>query len=326
MCGDWINNKVRVKMSSIKGIKVGSTNITSSYTEEVNKTDVKLIEITSVRLGFIETPNDTTYTGFAQEPSPVVEAIVGGVRTVLVRDTDYTLTYSNNTDAGVATVTATGKGNFVGTVSSTWTIGNATIDVEYTDQSYVYNGSKQGVGITASVIGTDVDIKYGLSSGTYNLTEAPQFKNVSDSADVFYRASAPNHTTVTGKYHIDITKKTATLTWGTLEWVYDGEPHSTTCVVGNLVSGDVCTVNLSGNTITAIGNTIVKVESLSNNNYSLPSSGLSKSIVIKPGLFIKVSGSWVPVKAVYEKINGSWVKKTIGDNTFDIDVLYMNRN
>ena len=41
---------------------------------------------------------------------------------VLKNGTDYTVTYSNNIDAGTATVSVTGKGNYTGTVKKTFTI------------------------------------------------------------------------------------------------------------------------------------------------------------------------------------------------------------
>ena len=43
----------------------------------------------------------------------------------LVEGTDYTKAYSNNTNAGTASVTVTGKGNYQGTVTKTFTIAKA---------------------------------------------------------------------------------------------------------------------------------------------------------------------------------------------------------
>lgn len=59
-----------------------------------------------------------TYTGAAIEPKPTVS--VGD--TVLVEGTDYTLAYANNVDAGVATITITGIGNYTGTRTATFSI------------------------------------------------------------------------------------------------------------------------------------------------------------------------------------------------------------
>ena len=59
-----------------------------------------------------------TYTGKAITPKPTVT--LGGK--TLTSGTDYTLSYKNNTNAGTATVTATGKGNYTGTKSATFKI------------------------------------------------------------------------------------------------------------------------------------------------------------------------------------------------------------
>lgn len=63
-----------------------------------------------------------TYNGKAQTQSPSVIVKVGGVNRVLKQGTDYTITYKNNTNAGTATMTITGKGNFAGSISKTFKI------------------------------------------------------------------------------------------------------------------------------------------------------------------------------------------------------------
>lgn len=62
-----------------------------------------------------------TYTGAALEPAPTVTH--GG--TTLVAGTDYTVAYANNANAGTATMTITGLGNYIGTKSAAFTIGKA---------------------------------------------------------------------------------------------------------------------------------------------------------------------------------------------------------
>jgi hypothetical protein len=61
---------------------------------------------------------DLDYTGLAQEPS---FQILDGSST-LTNDVDYTFVYSNNLNAGTATVQLTGKGNYSGTNSKTFLI------------------------------------------------------------------------------------------------------------------------------------------------------------------------------------------------------------
>lgn len=66
---------------------------------------------------------DKTYTGSAITP----EIVVKDGESVLTLGTDYTVEYSNNTNAGTAKVTIAGKGNYGGTVEKTFTIATPPI-------------------------------------------------------------------------------------------------------------------------------------------------------------------------------------------------------
>lgn len=230
-------------MKQITGIKVGKTNIASTYVDNVSQSDIKEFTVTAVSLGTISSIDNSTYLGTEIRPLPVITAVVNGKTVELQNEIDYDLTYSNNRNAGIATVTATGKGNYTGTLSTTW----------------------------------------------------------------------------------NILQREVTLAWGTTSWRYDGNPHSTTCTVTNLVSDDTCTVTLSGNSITNIGSTTVTATGLSNSNYKLPESGITQTLTINPGLFVKISGNWTPVKAVYKRVSGSWVQQDM-TTAFSTSGRYIKSN
>ena len=65
---------------------------------------------------------DYTYDGTAKKPTVKVQY----TGTTLTKGTDYTVSYSNNTNAGTATVKITGKRNFHGTLTKTFKINKAT--------------------------------------------------------------------------------------------------------------------------------------------------------------------------------------------------------
>jgi len=73
--------------------------------------------IQSSELTVEEIPNQTE-TGSALTPEPVVTYGT----TTLVKGTDYTVSYADNTAVGTATVTITGIGNYTGTKTATFTI------------------------------------------------------------------------------------------------------------------------------------------------------------------------------------------------------------
>jgi 2-C-methyl-D-erythritol 4-phosphate cytidylyltransferase len=153
-------------------------------------------------------------------------------------------------------------------------------------------------------------IKYRTaSSGEYTLTSPPT-RSAAGSQTVYWQVTAPNHATQTGSYTLTITSLVAVLSWGETTWTYDGQGHSTTCIVSNLIPGDTCNVILGNNSITNIGSETVTAIALSNTNYELPTdSTVSITITITHGLFIKLSGVWTPVKEVYKRVSGSWVKQ-----------------
>ena len=131
------------------------------------------------------------YDGKAKTPSVTVK--VGGK--TLKKDTDYTVSYSNNTKVGTAKVTITGKGNYTGSVSKTYSIKN---NFKKATVSGISNKSYTGKNITQSVTvkyngktlkkGTDYTVSYSSNKnigtatvkiagkGSYTGTIAKTFK------------------------------------------------------------------------------------------------------------------------------------------------------
>jgi prepilin-type N-terminal cleavage/methylation domain-containing protein len=71
----------------------------------------------------------------------------------------------------------------------------------------------------------------------------------------------------------------AELNWGETQWEFDGEDHSTTCIVSNVFDGDTVNVELENNSIKSVGKKTVTAINLSNPNYVVPDS--SKTTVIE---------------------------------------------
>ena len=103
--------------------------VTITFTGEGNYTGTAKLEyvIKQKKLDssmFNVTTDGYTYTGTAQN------ATYTCTDGSLIEGGDYTVSYSNNVNAGTATITFTGKGNYTGTVSVTYEIAKATISVE----------------------------------------------------------------------------------------------------------------------------------------------------------------------------------------------------
>ena len=74
---------------------------------------------------------DYTYDGFAKEPSLTVKV---GTK-VLVANTDYTVLYSDNINAGTATITITGINSYAGSITKTFTINPAAQNINIMNSS-----------------------------------------------------------------------------------------------------------------------------------------------------------------------------------------------
>lgn len=174
----------------IKGTKVGKTNITSTYVDNLSQSDVKEFTVTAVSLGNISSVDNSTYTGTDITPLPIITAVVNGETVELQNGRDYTLSYSNNKNAGEATITATGIGNYTGTLTTTFTINPKVVVLNWGRTTWVYDGEIHTVtcnvdnlesgdscnviltGHQRTDIGTQTVTATGLSNTNYTLTGA----------------------------------------------------------------------------------------------------------------------------------------------------------
>lgn len=111
-------------VSDLTGTKPGSYPVTVAGTGNYTGTVTKSFEIAKADISSAEITYDAGpygYTGKEWKP----EVAVSFNDAALTADTDYTVSYENNINAGTATVTVTGKGNFTGTASKTFTINKA---------------------------------------------------------------------------------------------------------------------------------------------------------------------------------------------------------
>ena len=98
------------------------------------------------------------YTGSALTPDVTVTAD----GKTLVKDTDYTVSYASNTDAGTAQVTITGKGNYTGTKTATFTIEKAASKLKA--EKATYKKAYGAKAFTVKVIGAEGTVTYKSSA------------------------------------------------------------------------------------------------------------------------------------------------------------------
>ena len=241
--GGRVNNladgeTVTLKMTGSQ-TEVGSSNNTYSLTWDGSATvsnythgtdSIGLLTVTPKSINTQEItvtkPADSKYDGNEHKNKPTVK---DGEK-VLVEDTDYTLSYSEDViNAGTVTVTITGKGNYSQKTTVDYQITPRTVKLTSESDSKTYDGTPlvkhdvtvsedgfaDGEGATYSYTGTQTDAGSSENTFTYALNEGMLASN--------YEITTANGTltveAVKTEVKVEITGHTDTVT-------YDGQVHS----------------------------------------------------------------------------------------------------
>ena len=152
------NNKTLKKdtdytLSYSDNINVGTATITITGKGNFAGTTSKTFSISARAMSDTSVANisSQTYTGNVISPLPTITYN----NKTLKKDTDYTLSYSDNINAGTATITITGKGNFTGMTSMTFIITQKS--AEKLNISEIANQIYTGKEIKPNVVITDTE-------------------------------------------------------------------------------------------------------------------------------------------------------------------------
>ncbi len=192
-CGDITPTVHYESLSYTLSVDPSSGNNITVTPKDLSKSGVAVVTLN---------PTSYTYDGTVKEPAVTVK--IG--ETTLTKDTDYTVTYENNTNAGTATVNVTGKDNYTGMASETFTIAKATPElgmVSLAQGTVVYEATVPG-DVSLTRTNTTVD-------GTLKLTSPANFtgkggQNVSCTW-TFTPADTANYETVTGTISVPVTAR-----------------------------------------------------------------------------------------------------------------------
>lgn len=214
-----------------------------------------------------------TYSGQAHKPRVTVSNASDGAQ--LAINTDYTVAYRDSINAGTATVTVTGKGNYTGTKEATYTIN--PLDASQTEitletTSFVYNGEEQTPAVTSVSFGTTPTVVPTITSSDYDVTYSNNI-NASETAPTVTVTFKGNFTGTASTTFV-ITKANLTdVTVILAGWAVGAEPN-TPVVSGNAGNGTVSytysVVNgeaFTETVPTTIGNYVVKATIAESANY-----------------------------------------------------------
>ena len=150
-------------VSYSSNVNVGKASVVVSGLVGMSGSVKKEFEITAAKITAITLASTSmTYTGKGLQPA--LSSVNAGSLTV--PSSGYTVAYKNNVNAGTATATITGKGNFTGSVSKTFTISKAKV-AKPSAKSFTYDG--------AAKVGVAAGTGYALS-GTARATKAGTYK------------------------------------------------------------------------------------------------------------------------------------------------------
>jgi len=191
-----------VSGKNITAKKAGTTavTVTSDLDNSVSKSVSLTVKPVSIDDATATVSGSFTYDGTAKRPDVTVTK-KGKTLTV---NTDYTVAYEKNTEAGTAAANITGKGNYAGSCKANFEISPQQLAADMftvDDSGLVYNGKAQSPEVTGRygnndlARGTDytVTCDEAVNAGTYslNITGQGNFAGSVSPAFVIHKAEYP---------------------------------------------------------------------------------------------------------------------------------------
>ena len=234
------------------------------------------------------TSSPVVYNG--SEQTPTLNVMDGET---VIPESEYTITgYSNNTNAGEATVTITDNdgGNYIVYGSPTFTINPKPLTITAKPQSITYGDAPVNDGVTYGefAAGEDENDLTGTLAYTYNYE---QYGDAGEYTITPGGLSNSNYDITFVPGTLTVNKKEVGLTWGeTTSFTYNGLEQAPAATATSLLNGDVIDVMVTGatnvgdHTATASGLTGTKA-----GNYKLPEVKTQEFTITKAPLTITAS-------------------------------------
>ena len=298
-------------------VKVGSFTAETTAVLTVRPADISGASIAAV--GPFEYDN-----GNEIKPTP---AITLGEKT-LENGVDYDLSYENNINVGTATLTATGKGEYQGTVSTTFEIkkatGNLTLKVnnEESTVEITYGDSIQFTDGNGNAIGTDITIHYQMGETTDAVYDTATTQlNVGTYTFWAVRSGDANHDEATSNKVVVIIKQRniSSLDITVADQTYSGAAVKPDVTVrhGNIVLNEIDDYTLSGydGNVNVTDNASVNVTGTGNYN-----GEATLTFKINPKNLGDISNSFTSIANLPDKgYTGEQIKPEVTEKTITID-------
>ena len=298
-------------------VTVGSFTAETIGTLTVNPADISGASIAAV--GPFEYDN-----GNEIKPTP---AITLGEK-LLENGVDYDLSYADNINVGIATLTATGKGEYQGTVSTTFQITKAKgslklkVNNEESTVEITYGDSIQFTDDNGNAIGTDITIHYQMGETTDAVYDTATTQlNVGTYTFWAVRSGDANHDEATSNKVVVIIKQRniASLDITVADQTYSGAAVKPDVTVrhGNIVLNEIDDYTLSGydGNVNVTDNASVNVTGTGNYN-----GEATLTFKINPKNLGDISNSFTSIANLPDKgYTGEQIKPEVTEKTITID-------
>ena len=237
---------------------------------------------------------DQTYTGSLIAPNVTVTC--NDVE--LVKDTDYTVSYSNNKNVGTATISITGIGDYTGTITKNFKI--VARDISGTTIGSIPNQTYTGNSISALPVityngvtltkGTDYTLTYSnnvnVGTGTVTITGKGNFKGTT-SKNFTIKDFTPDSSNP-----ISLNSDKLKINWDNTSYVYDGnekKPKPTSIryyfndvYSYSLIEGQDFSLSYANNTDAGTGTVTVNgvggFNNSKSNNFTITSASINNAV------------------------------------------------
>lgn len=298
-------------------VKVGSFTVETTGVLTVSPANISGASIAAV--GPFEYDN-----GNEIKPTP---AITLGEK-LLENGVDYDLSYADNINVGTATLTATGKGEYQGTVSTTFQITKAKgslklkVNNEESTVEITYGDSIQFTDGNGNAIGTDITIHYQMGETTDAVYDTATTQlNVGTYTFWAVRSGDANHDEATSNKVVVIIKQRniASLDITVADQTYSGAAVKPDVTVrhGNIVLNEIDDYTLSGydGNVNVTDNASVNVTGTGNYN-----GEATLTFKINPKNLGDISNSFTSIANLPDKgYTGEQIKPEVTEKTITID-------
>gem|GEM_PF-5284272 len=213
---------------------------------------------------------DQIYTGVPVTVSPTVT--YNGV--TLIEDNDFSASFTNNTNAGTASITLTGIGNYAGSKTVSFTILKANPTILFADVNKRFDDANFNLTATSSSTGAfsyaiaDGNIATVTGSTTTIVGAGSTLVTLTQAADANYNSVVATMTLTVNKISPAISFADVTKNFDDADFNLSATSSGTGAFSYAIADGNIATVTGSTTTIVGAGSTIVTLTQAADDNYN----------------------------------------------------------